>query len=271
MVRDDERSIIGWIVLIVILIFAVIIFFGSFFIINPGERGIVFDKITGMKNTVYGEGIHFKIPILDKAIRMNIRVQKQEEDASAASMDLQDVNTKVAVNFYVDQTKLLDIYRTIGQSTGAEDYMQSQIMNPIIQESVKQATAKYKAEELINKRPLVKEDIDAKIKERMATYGIIVRDVSITNFQFSTAYTKAIEDKQVKEQQIGQEKNQLEVVKIQADQKVAEATGNAEAIRIINEQLQKSPQYVNYLMMQKWDGKMPLSLGSGTLLSITGK
>jgi prohibitin 2 len=264
------QQVTGWLVFSVFLFVIFLVLLGCFFVVQAGERGIVFNKITGMKNTVYGEGMHLKFPLLDKAIKMNVRVQKQEEDASAASKDLQDVNTKVAVNFYVDQTKLLEIYRQIGQSTGAEDYMQSQIMNPIIQESVKQATARYTAEELISKRPLVKEEIDATIRERMSNYGIIVRDVSITNFQFSVQFTKAIEDKVSTFAKIGQEQNQLEIVKIQAQQKIAEATGSAEAIRIINEQLLKSPQYVDYLMIQKWDSHLPLSLGSGSILSITG-
>lgn len=56
---------------------------------------------------------------------------------------------------------------------------------------------------------------------------------------------------------------------LKAQQKVAQSRGESEAIRIINEELQRSPQYINYLMMSKWDGKMPLALGSGSLLSIT--
>ena len=258
---------ISWIIASLIVL---LILWNSFFVISPGEQGIVFNSFSGLKQAAYGEGIHFKIPIIEQAIRMNIRTQKQEEEAQSASSDLQDVSTKVAVNFVVDKNKLIEIYRTIGQATGGEDYMQTEIMNPIIQESVKSVTAHYTAEQLISKRPQVKKEIDDLIRERMGKYNIIVFDVSITNFKFSDEFTRAIESKVTAEQNALKEQNNLQVIKFQAQQKIEQAKGEAEAIRIVNEELLKSPRYIDYQTIQKWDGKMPLALGSGSLLSITG-
>jgi regulator of protease activity HflC (stomatin/prohibitin superfamily) len=255
---------------VILIIFGLIILWGSFFVVNPGEQALVFSSFTGLNEQVYGEGMHLKMPIFEGAIKMNIRVQKQQETTSSASKDLQDVTTEVAVNFQIDKTQIVDIYRRIGKATVSEDYMQSQIMNPIIQESVKSVTARYTAEELITQRPKVKIDIDTIIKERMASYNIIVTDVSITNFKFSDVFTKAIEEKVTAEQNALKEQNNLKVVEFQAQQKVAQSKGESQAIEIINEQLIKSPQYINYITIQKWDGKMPLALGSGSLLSITG-
>ncbi len=255
--------------LIVVLI-VLILLWGSFFVVYPGERTLVFNSIGGLKDKVYDEGIHFKIPLLESVIKMNIRTQKQEEAVSAASKDLQDTHTQVAVNFKVNPVKLTDVYRNIGQASTGQDYMQTEIMNPIIQESVKFVTAKYAAEELITKRPQVKKDIDEVIADRLSKYGVIVVDVSITDFKFSDQFTRAIEEKVTAEQNALKEKNNLEVIKFQAQQNIEQAKGEAEAIRIVNEELLKSPNYIDYLTIQKWDGKMPLALGSGSLLSITG-
>jgi len=255
---------------IITAVIIIIIVWSSFFVISPGEKGIVFNSFSGLKETIYGEGLHFKIPLIEHVIRMNIRTQKQEEEAQAASSDLQDVSTRVAVNFVVDKAQLIEIYRTIGQATGAEDYMQTEIMNPIIQESVKSVTAHYSAEQLISRRPQVKKELDDLIKQRMEKYNIRVLDVSITNFQFSEEFTRAIESKVTAEQNALKEQNNLQVIKFQAQQKIEQSKGEAEAIRIVNEELLKSPKYIDYLTIQKWDGKMPLSLGSGSLLSITG-
>jgi len=255
---------------VIVVLVCVLVFFGSFFIVQPGQQALVFNMFNGIKEQVYDEGFHFKLPIIDKAIKMNIRVQKQQETALSASKDLQDVSTEVAVNFQIDREKVVDIYRRVGQATIGEDYMQTNVMNPIIQESVKAITATYTAEELIIKRPEVKIKIDDVIKTRLKSYNIIVTDISITNFKFSDVFTKAIEDKVTAEQNALKEQNNLKVVEFQAQQKVAQAKGDAEAIKIINQELLQSPQYVNYLTIQRWDGKMPLALGSGSLLSISG-
>lgn len=254
----------------VLFLFGIFILFQFFFIVNAGERGLIFNTFGGLSETVYGEGIHFKVPFLQNAIIMNVRVQKQTETATAASKDLQDVTADVAVNFYLDSTNLADVYRRLGQATTNEDYMQTTVMNPIVQESIKSVTAHFTAEELITKRPQVKDEIDAVIKARLANYSIVVNDISITNFKFSDTFTAAIEAKVTAEQNALKEQNNLLVVQYQAQQKVEQAKGDAQAIEIVNAELEKSRQYVSYLMIQKWDGKMPLAIGSGTLLSITG-
>jgi prohibitin 2 len=265
---DTSALILRTIVWVVagILLFSLV--WGSFFVVHPGERALVFNSVSGLREGTYYEGMHIKIPIIETAIPMNIRVQKQEEEAHAASKDLQDVSTVVAVNYQIDQTELQVVYRTIGQSTPDDDYMQTEIMNPIIQESVKAVTAQYTADQLITNRQQVKQAIDDLIKQRLEHYHITVLDVSITNFRFSDVFTEAIEAKVTAEQDALREENNLAVVKFQAQQKIEIARGDAEAIRIINEELRQSPAYVSYLTIQKWDGKMPLSLGSGSLLSI---
>ncbi|MBI2652601.1 prohibitin family protein, partial [Candidatus Woesearchaeota archaeon] len=96
-------------------------------------------------------------------------------------------------------------------------------------------------------------------------------DLSITNFDFSAEFNKAIEAKVTAEQNALKEQNNLKVVEFQAQQKITQAKGEAEAIRIVNEELSKSLRYIDYLTIQRWDGKMPLALGSGSLLSITGQ
>lgn len=268
--RNEEGlpKISSLIVTVFAIILILIILFGSWFVVQPGERALVFNSFSGLKLNIYDEGIHFKIPLVERAIKMNVMTQKQSEQASAASSDLQDVSTTVAVNFMIDQISLPEIYRTIGQATGTEDYMHTQIMNPIIQESVKSVTAHYRAEELISKRPIVKQEIDELITQRMSKYSIKVIDVSITNFEFSPTFTQAIEAKVTAEQNALKEQNNLKVVEFQAQQKIEQSRGDAEAIKIINEELRKSPQYVQFLMISKWDGRMPLAVGGNSLLNL---
>lgn len=265
MYKEMVKFILKIVIGIFMLILVVSLIFGGFFIVPAGHKGVIFNSFSGIKPITYEEGLHFKLPFFEHPTKFEVRTRVYNEDASAASKDLQIVSTKVALNYHLNKEEVYNLFKNIGV-----DY-ESRIINPSIQEVVKSITAKHIAEELITKREFVKEEIKLALKERLSAYYVIVDDMSITNFDFSAEFNKAIESKVSAEQNALREQNNLKVVEFQAQQKVAEARGQAEAIKIINEELQRSPQYVDYITIQKWDGKMPLALGSGSLLSITGE
>ncbi|MBI2654194.1 prohibitin family protein [Candidatus Woesearchaeota archaeon] len=252
-----KNIIIGFIILILI--------WNSFFVVPAGYKGVIFNVFAGTKDKTYDEGLHFKLPFFEKAFRFEVRTRVFNDEASAASKDLQIVSTRVALNYHINKDKVNDLFKNIGPE------YEVRIIDPSIQEVVKATTAKHIAEELITKRQLVKDEIKANLKDRLAGYYITLDDLSITNFDFSAEFNKAIEAKVTAEQNALKEQNNLKVVEFQAQQKITQAKGEAEAIRIVNEELSKSPRYIDYLTIQRWDGKMPLALGSGSLLSITGQ
>ena len=247
-------SLAGLLVVLAILVFLVV---SSVVIVGPGHRGILleFGRVTG---EVYGEGLHIIIPLINNVPIMDVRTQKYEADSTAASKDLQDTHTKVALNYHLDPAKVNDIYQTIGF-----DYADKYIA-PAIQEVVKASTAKFNAEELITQRPIVKDAIEEGLKNRLDSRDMIVERVSITDFQFSKQFTEAIESKVTAQQLALKAENDLKRITIEAEQAVEKAKGEAEAIRIINEQLEKSPQYVQFLATQKWNGVLPLATGVTT-------
>lgn len=255
---------LAWLRKIIIAIVLIVILWGSFFIVGAGEKGVIFNVFSGVRDRTYDEGFHFKLPLFEKAYKFEVRTRVYNDDAAAASKDLQIVSTRVALNYHIDKDKVNTLFKNIGP-----DY-EFRIIDPSIQEVVKAITAKHIAEELITKREIVKEEIKSALKERLARSYVILDDLSITNFDFSPEFNHAIEQKVTAEQNALKEQNNLKVVEYQAQQKIAQARGEAEAIKIVNEELLKSPKYIDYLTIQKWDGKMPLALGSGSLLSITG-
>lgn len=256
---------IEWLKRIIFVIIALMLILGSFFVVPAGHKGVVFNTFTGVKDKTYDEGFNLKLPFFEKPYKFEVRTRVYNDDAAAASKDLQIVSTRVALNYHIDKDKVNTLFKNIGP-----DY-ELRIINPSIQEVVKATTAKHIAEELITKRENVKEEIKLSLKERLAKSYIILDDLSITNFDFSQEFNHAIEAKVTAEQNALKEQNNLKVVQYQAQQKVEQAKGEAEAIKIVNEELLKSPKYIDYLTIQKWDGKMPLALGSGSLLSITGQ
>ncbi len=253
-----KRVVVGMLVIIIII--------NCFVIVGAGQRGVVFNKISGVEEAVFDEGFHFRIPFIQKVIKMEVRTQKIEVAARSASKDLQDVTTTIALNFHLSPEQTNNLYQEIGKS------YRERIIDPAIQEGVKAVTARYTAEELITRRPEVRNDMKEFLREKLKKSYLLVDDFNIVNFQFSEQFTVAIEAKVTAEQQALKAERDLDRIKVEAQQieaqavgiknkKIEEATGEAESIRLIEQQLSKSPKYIDWLTVTKWDGILPKVTG----------
>ncbi|HJJ23227.1 MAG TPA: prohibitin family protein [Nitrosopumilus sp.] len=238
-------------------------------IVDAGHRGVLLHwSAVDTSVPPLDEGLHFVVPFQDSVVNMEVRTLKYVKSTSSASKDLQTVSTAVTVNYQPSPESVHRLYKQVGL-----DY-ENRIIQPAIEEVVKQVTAKYNAEELITKRPLVKSDIESEITIRLNAFNILTEVVSITDFQFSDLFARAIEDKVEAEQKALQAENDLRRIEVEARQhaaeaegiaaaNIAEANGEAAAIRIINEALANNPHYLEWLEIQRWDGKLPLVVGEG--------
>lgn len=234
-------------VLIAVIAISVVLLFSSFRTVGAGQVGIV--TRFGEVNRVATSGIAFKIPFIEKIDKMETRVQKEEQSSTAATADLQDVNASLALNFALDNESALRVYKELGK-----DY-KARVIIPALQESFKAASAGYTAQQLVTERPLVKQKAYEVIKGRLEKYGIRVVDLSITDFEYSAAFNKAIEDVQVAKQQAAKAQQDLERVKVEAEQKIAQANADAEAQRLQQQTL--TPELLQKYAIDKWDGKLP--------------
>jgi prohibitin 2 len=246
-------------------------------IVDAGNRGVLLHFGAVDVSSSLEEGIHFVVPVRDNVVQMEVRTQRITEDAASASRDLQDVRTQVALNYHLDPDNSQNVYKNLGL-----DYA-NRVIVPAIQESVKQVTARFNAEELITQRESVKTEIEQQIRARLAAYNIIVDAISITEFQFSDEFVRAVEAKVAAQQRALQAQNELRRIEIEAQQaearavgeqqaniaraegvrqaNVLQAQGEAQAITTIDEQLRQSPSYLEWLKSQKWDGQLPLVVG----------
>ena len=220
--------------------------------IHPGERGVVI-QLGAVQDNILNEGIHWVTPIIQKVVKMDVTIQKEEKGASAASKDLQIVTSKVAINYHLDPSKVNRLYQTLRR-----DYS-DRVISPAIEEFVKKITAQYTAEELVTKREEVKQDLKVALTENLGTNGIMVDDIFITDFDFSDQFNSSIEAKVTAEQKALEAQNKLEQVKFEAEQRVATAQAEAEAIRIQARAVtqQGGKDYVQLKAIEKWDGKLP--------------
>ncbi len=226
----------------IIVIVCIILFFNSFAIIGAGNVGVV--TRFGAVNRVVTPGFTLKIPIIEGLHLMETRTQKEQVKAQAASRDLQTVNSEIALNFRLRGEKAVSVFQNLG-----EEYV-DRIIAPAMQEAFKATTAKFTAEELIGKRESVKLLAFEELRKRLNKYNIIVDDFNIVNFDFSPDFNAAIEQKQVSQQN-------LEKAKIDAQTALTQAQGQANAQKALKDSGNLSPEYLQFLAVQKWNGVLP--------------
>jgi regulator of protease activity HflC (stomatin/prohibitin superfamily) len=240
---------------IVVVIGILMLLLNPFVIIGAGERGVVLN-FGAVQDSVLEEGLHLRVPIMQRVVKMDVKVQKSQTGAESVSKDLQEAHSTIAVNYHVSPSKANWVYQNLGRE------YKERIIDPAVQEVVKAITARYTAVELITQRENVRHEIKKLLNERLSSYNILVDDFSIVNFAFSKQFTQAIEAKQAAEQLALKAQRDLERVKIEAEQKVAQARAEAEALRLQKENV--TPELVKLRQIEaamraieKWDGHLP--------------
>ena len=219
-------------------------------------------------------GINFHSP-WDRVITMDNREQRDAFALEAFSKDIQQVGIQGSVNYNIDKSTAMRLYRDVGV-----EYV-TILVNPRIQEDVKIVIAKYTAENLVANRQAMSDQIYDLLKSELAPKGINIISLAIENIDFTDQYEAAIEAKQVATQekqraQTQQEQQTMEatqkaereriaaqaaadVEKINADARAyaikAEADAQAEANKKINASL--TNELINYNQVNRWDGKLP--------------
>lgn len=284
------KKITKFVVLGIVALLVVILAADSFATVPVGSTGILltFGKVEDGK--ALSEGLHIKLPLVQRIVSMDNRVKKLELNTEAFSKDIQTVSATLAVNYRLQAEKSFAIYKTHGTQ-----YEQN-IIVPATHEVLKSVCAQYTAEELISKRAessdMMRDELDAKL----SGMGITVTDFNIIDFDFSDEFINAVEAKQVAEQvkkkaatenetaiaqaerekqvSIKQSEAEAERVRIEAEaqaqstliaaQAQADAVklaADAEAYRMQNEGKYVTNSLIDKILAENWDGKLPNVVG----------
>ena len=254
---------------VITIIVIIVLMFQSVVIVEAGHRGVVL-YLGAVENRVLPEGVHFIIPFAEQVIQMEVRTQKFQAEASAASNDLQEVQTVIALNYMIDPKEANRVYQLLGVNYA------DRVISPTIQEAVKASVAKFNAEELVTKRETAKGVIAQAIRNTLTSNNILVENVFITDFKFSESFAEQIEQKVVAFQKFLTEENNLRAGPVIANQNVvqaeaaaraniAKASGEAQAIELITGQLRSSPEYLQWQAINKWNGQLPYASGTGAV------
>jgi regulator of protease activity HflC (stomatin/prohibitin superfamily) len=237
---------------------------GAIVVVPAGSRGVIFDKFTGVKAVSLQEGFNLVMPFVQDAIVFDVRVQKTDVKAGAASKDLQDVTTEVVLNFRPKAEMVPAIYKEYGLEYA------DKVVAPAVQEAVKAVIATYTAEEIITKREELKMKVKHQLADMISEANLTLVDAYMTNFAFSKGFSQAIEGKQVAQQNALTAQRDLERVRFESQQKVVRAEAEAESLRaqkmqITPELLQLRRIEAQTKAIEKWNGVLPVTMLGDTV------
>lgn len=254
-----------------IMIAAILVGVGCVATVPTGHTGIV-TTFGRVENYTLEAGVHFVAP-WQNVVKMDNRVQKASVELYCFSSDIQEVSMAYTINYQINKANAMDIYRTMGK-----DYY-SNIVVPVISETVKTEVAKYTAEQLIGQRSELAMGIERSLTDILAVSNVEVVSTAIEDMDFTDAFTNAVEDKQVAqqnklkaeteaEQRIIEAEAQAEIQKVEADAYAYETTTKAEAEAEANRKIAESltKDLIDYTYAQTWDGKYPTIYGADNVL-----
>ena len=254
-----KKSIIG----VVLAIAVIITIFSSIVIVPAGHTGVI-TTLGKVNDRVLQEGVHLKIPFIQKVHKIDNRIVKLEVETEAFSSDLQTVTTTLAINYRVDTDKSYSIYKNVGS-----EYEKILII-PAVNEVLKAITSAYTAEQSVTNRVLISTGLIEGLNDKLNDIGLYVTDVNIINFDFSDAFISAIEEKQVAQQKLlkAETEKQTQITNASADAEATKikAQGEAEANRLISESI--TDRILENKKLEKWNGELPKVTGGNSLVNI---
>ncbi|WP_297820337.1 prohibitin family protein [uncultured Paraglaciecola sp.] len=261
-----------------------ILLMGSIYTVNEGHIGIV-KRFSEAKEQV-NPGLHFKVPFIDSVEEIEVRTRKNEEKMASSTKEQMPVTVSVSVNWTVDKTAALELFRQYGGLTQFE----SRILDPRFRSATKDVIPQFDAEKLIQDRASAIQAIEANLIEEMKDFPVTVDNIQIENIQLPAKYLTSIETKQTEKNLAAAEEHKLARQNLEAQRDVNTAKAKADGIKLVAiaeaesirikglaeaeaitakaKALGDNPLIVKLTEAQNWDGKLPTTILGGQNMPI---
>jgi regulator of protease activity HflC (stomatin/prohibitin superfamily) len=269
---------------IISAVVGLILLMGSIYTVNEGHIGIV-KRFSEAKEQV-NPGLHFKVPFIDSVEEIEVRTRKNEEKMASSTKEQMPVTVSVSVNWTVDKTAALELFRQYGGLSQFE----SRILDPRFRSATKDVIPRFDAEKLIQDRASAIQAIEANLIEEMKDFPVTVDNIQIENIQLPAKYLTSIETKQTEKNLAAAEEHKLARQNLEAQRDVNTAKAKADGIKLVAiaeaesirikglaeaeaitakaKALGDNPLIVKLTEAQNWDGKLPTTILGGQNMPI---
>jgi regulator of protease activity HflC (stomatin/prohibitin superfamily) len=269
---------------IISAVVGLILLMGSIYTVNEGHIGIV-KRFSEAKEQV-NPGLHFKVPFIDSVEEIEVRTRKNEEKMASSTKEQMPVTVSVSVNWTVDKTAALELFRQYGGLSQFE----SRILDPRFRSATKDVIPRFDAEKLIQDRASAIQAIEANLIEEMKDFPVTVDNIQIENIQLPAKYLTSIETKQTEKNLAAAEEHKLARQNLEAQRDVNTAKAKADGIKLVAiaeaesirikglaeaeaitakaKALGDNPLIVKLTEAQNWDGKLPSTILGGQNMPI---
>lgn len=244
--------------------------------VDTGEAGFFTRWGEIISREPLSDGLHFYEPFGTDLITYNIKNQTMQFDTEVFTKDIQSMRLKMSVTYHLEKSKIMDLHARTGKNYDRI------LIEPAVLGAAKDSIGKLEADVIVAQRETVTKTIEDALRNAMDDYGIQITFVKMLNIDYSDAFEKAVEEKQVALQRSIKEKNETARLKEVANQEVVKAEAaaqakvlaaeaeakailvkakaEAEAIKAKNEALASSKALIEYTVAQQWDGKLPVQM-----------
>jgi len=246
----------------VILLLAIIVLISAVSIVPAGHTGVRI--FAGEVRGTASEGLNFVVPFIERIQLMNNRTVAMEMETEAVTRDLQAVSMTYIVNYQLNSDASSEVFRTIGTA------YESIILRPIVEETLKDITARYAIEELITERARVSADITSALQTAFTSRGFNLERFNIVDFKFSAEFANAIEQVRIAEQNALRAEQDLERVRFEAEAEREHARAQADVLRLQAEEL--TDTNLAAMWIEKWNGVVPMFItgdGDGFMINLS--
>lgn len=250
--------------LLSIIPLGLLVFVQSICVIPSNTVGVKYSALHGTSKDTLKEGVHFVTPFVDKIYKIDTTVQERTDDnVSVQTKDAQWARMQVNVKYEVSKSNAFKVYKQYKTM----DALKDNIIGNYAQNAMNEVCSNYNIIDLLgDKRNEIINQATDILKQDLEKEGVTLKMLTIKDLDAGKKIEKAISDEAVAKKQVETAKQKQEKARTEAETKLIEAEGEANANTVKTKAL--TPEVLQEQWINKWDGKLPKVTDGNTMIGL---